>query len=134
MDSFEAVGWENARFAPRFYELLFEAAPEARALFAEDMSAQEKKLFSTLATVVRSLHNLESLVPTLQELGRSHAGMGVTEDQYALVENALLATLAETVPDWSKADMMAWATLYGIAADVMMQAGRDAAGPRAIPA
>ena len=47
----------------------------------------------TFGLFVRSLHDLESCRPLLEELGRRHAAVGVEERHYESVRTALLATI-----------------------------------------
>ena len=46
-----------------------------------------------LATAVVNLHQVEKIVPAVQELGRRHAGYGVTDAHYTPVGEALIWTL-----------------------------------------
>jgi hemoglobin-like flavoprotein len=62
--------------ADLFYDRLFVLDPEVRAMFPDDMAKEKEKLVSVLNTVVTSLHKLESLVPTVEELGRFHGRKG----------------------------------------------------------
>ncbi|QHQ36245.1 globin family protein [Algicella marina] len=107
----------------RFYERLFELAPETRSLFPEDMQAQRANVVSTLATVVRSLANLEPLLADIRALGMRHTGYGVKDEHYAIVGEALVWSLEETLrPAWNDATADAWAEAYRILADVMIEA------------
>src|SRR3954449_11017598 len=77
-----------------FYRRLFEIDPTTRPLFGKtDMAEQRKKLVQTLAVAVGSLDRLHELTPTLEALGRSHAGYGVRDAHYTSVGAALLWTL-----------------------------------------
>ena len=68
-----------------FYRRLFEIDPSTCELFrATDMPAQRRKLLQMLAVAVRGLDNLDALASTVEELGRRHAGYGVTDSQYNL--------------------------------------------------
>lgn len=53
------------RLAARFYQRLFQMAPETRAMFKTDMVAQGQKLVDTLAAVVASLDQIEAIVPAV---------------------------------------------------------------------
>ncbi|MBW8773312.1 MAG: hypothetical protein JF590_08500, partial [Gemmatimonadetes bacterium] len=82
--------------AKRFYEILLEAQPELRPMFARsDMAEQRKKLVAALNLVVRSLDSLESILPALQSLGSKHVRYGVEERHYVMVAAALLETFEE---------------------------------------
>jgi nitric oxide dioxygenase len=108
--------------AQTFYDRLWEIAPETRVLFrSTDMAQQGTKLMQTLGIAVRGLHDPNSIVPLLRDLGQRHIGYGVTRDQFATVKTALLWMIEtrlgrEFTPEvrdaWSAAyDMIAAMTL-----------------------
>ena len=68
--------------ADLFYGRLFEIAPDVRPLFPTDLAQQKKKLMDMMTTAVTSLHQVEKIVPAVQDLGRRHAGYGVKETHY----------------------------------------------------
>jgi hemoglobin-like flavoprotein len=113
-----------------FYARLFELDPSIRPMFAHtDMAAQRKNLVQTLTVVVKSIDRLEAVVPAVEALGRRHAGYGVRPSHFATVGAALLDTLAVGLGEAFTPEMReAWATAYGILADVMIGAmGQEAA-------
>jgi len=71
-------GADRAPGGDLFYGRLFEIAPDVRALFPADLAEQKKKLIAMLATAVNNLHQVGSIVPAVQDLGRRHVGYGVT--------------------------------------------------------
>jgi hemoglobin-like flavoprotein len=80
--------------AGMFYHRLFAIDPTTRKLFrATDMAAQRKKLLQTLAFAINGLDNLGALKSKVEDLGRRHAGYGVSDAQYDSVGAALLWTL-----------------------------------------
>src|SRR5204862_5932199 len=97
-DSFKKVVPIAANAADLFYDRLFAIAPEFRAMFPQDLRDQKKKLIAMLATVVANLHELEKMLPAVQDLGRRHMTYGVTADHYTPVGEALLSAL-EHEPD-----------------------------------
>jgi hemoglobin-like flavoprotein len=113
-----------------FYDRLFELDPSIRPMFAHtDMPAQRRNVMQTLTVVVKSIDRLETIVPAVQALGRRHAGYGVQPSHFATVGAALLDTLAVGLGDGFTPEVRdAWATAYGILADVMIGAmGQEAA-------
>ena len=56
-----------------FYTNLFETAPEVRPMFGDDIKGQAKKLSATLSLAFKNLEKIETLVPTLKEMGAKHA-------------------------------------------------------------
>ena len=108
-----------------FYDRLFELDPSLRRLFSRtDMDAQRKNLVQTLAVVVKSIDNLEPLIPAVEALGRRHAGYGVKPKHYATVGGALLDTLQAGLGDAFTSDAReAWGEAYELLAGVMLSAG-----------
>src|SRR5690242_3624546 len=101
-DSFKKVVPIAATAADLFYDRLFTVAPEFRPLFPNDLREQKKKLVGMLAMVVGNLHRLDQMLPAVEDLGRRHAGYGVTGDDYAPVGEALLWTLEQGLgPDFT---------------------------------
>lgn len=112
---------DPAGFARAFYARLFELAPGIRALFKADMAAQEMKLAQTLVTVVGGLDQAESLVPTIEALGRTHRGYGTKVAHYPLVGQALIDTLAAVNgPAFDDDTRAAWERLYAWVAQHML--------------
>lgn len=106
-----------------FYDRLFEIAPEARPLFAEDMTKQKRALMGMLATAVNGLNRLDTILPAVQALGERHVGYGATDEHYDLVAAALLFTLRKGLGDGFTADVEeAWTQAYVTLASVMMDA------------
>ena len=99
-----------------FYRRLFEIDPSTCELFrATDMPAQRRKLLQMLAVAVRGLDNLDALASTVEELGRRHAGYGVTDAHYDSVGAALLWTLQQGLGEaWTPAVAAAWTAAYRI--------------------
>ena len=110
--------------AELFYGQLFELDPEVRTLFRGDMKDQGKKLVTMIDAAVKGLNSLDKLVPVLRELGKRHAGYGVTSAHYGTVGAALLWTLekglgeAAFTPDVREA----WSSVYGVLAGTMQTA------------
>ena len=107
-----------------FYDRLFAIDPATRSLFRRtDMAGQRATLMGTLALVVKGLDELDRLVPLVENLGRRHAGYGVIAEHYVSVGSALLWTLSQGLgPEFTPAVRDAWATAYGILAEVMQDA------------
>src|SRR6202158_5743285 len=94
-DSFAKVAPIADKAADLFYDRLFVIAPDVRSLFPDDLSAQKKKLMQMIATAVTNLHQVEKIIPAVQDLGRRHVGYGVTAKHYESVGAALLWTLEQ---------------------------------------
>lgn len=122
-DSFTKVVPIADKAADLFYDRLFVIAPEVRSLFPDDLSAQKKKLIQMLVTAVTNLHQLEKIVPAVQDLGRRHVGYGVTAGHFEPVGAALLWTLEKGLgPAFTPQVKEAWTMTYTTLAGVMKAA------------
>ena len=115
--------------ATLFYSRLFEIDPSTRPMFrAETLAEQRKKLVQILAAAVSGLDDLDALVPVVKDLGRRHAGYGVTAAHYGSVGQALLWTLEHGLgAAWTPEAKAAWTEVYGLIAGVMQDAAEAAA-------
>jgi hemoglobin-like flavoprotein len=109
--------------AALFYDRLFAIDPSARPLFRGDMAAQGAKLMAALATLARSLDDLEPMVDRIRALARRHVQYGVTEAHYASVGAALLWTLEQGLgADFTSEVRDAWASAYDMLSSTMLEA------------
>ena len=109
--------------AAMLYARLFELDPSLKRLFKGDMKEQGPKVIAMIGVAVNALTRLESVVPAVQALGRRHAGYGVEERHYAVVEEALVWTLGQGLgASFTKEVEQAWRTAYGLLAGTMKQA------------
>jgi len=121
-ESFEKAAALGDKVADLFYEELFAIDPTLRAMFRGNMREQKKKLLTTLAFVVRSLHVPEKIIKPAQNLAIKHVDYGVKPEHYTLVGNALLRTLkkglgAQYTPNVRDAWVEAFRTLARIMKD-----------------
>jgi hemoglobin-like flavoprotein len=121
--SFEKVVPIASDAAALFYDRLFRMLPEVRPLFKGDIAEQGRKLMATLGAVVRSLDDLDAVLPTARALAVRHVDYGVRPDHYAPVGAALLWTLeqglgAEFTPETAEA----WRAAYAALSNEMIQA------------
>jgi len=125
-DSFAKVAPIADEAAGLFYDRLFVIAPDVRSLFPDDLSAQKKKLMQMLASAVTNLHQVEKIIPAVQDLGRRHVGYGVTANHYEPVGAALLWTLEQGLgPAFTPQVKEAWVETYATVADAMKTAASE---------
>ena len=118
--SFRLVARNRREAAARFYEILFEQAPEARALFVNDLEQQGAELMSKLGLIVAELQNIQGLMPVLEDLALRHVAYGVKPEHYAPVGVALVEMLAESVGDDFTPQMRAaWTKAYAELSELM---------------
>jgi hemoglobin-like flavoprotein len=109
--------------AAMLYARLFELDPSLKRLFKGDMTEQGRKVMAMISVAVNALTRLESVVAAVQALGRRHAGYGVEERHYAVVEEALLWMLGRGLgPSFTQEVEQAWRAAYGLLAGTMKQA------------
>jgi hemoglobin-like flavoprotein len=122
-DSWKQVGPMAELAAKMLYTRLFTLDPSLRALFKGNLQEQGRVLMAMMSFAVNSLTRLESAVPLIQALGRRHAVYGVEERHYAIVEEALIWTLAQGLGSaFTKEVEGAWRAAYGVLATTMKQA------------
>lgn len=113
--------------AALFYARLFEINPSLRPLFHGNLQDQGRKLIAMLAATVAMLEQPEKLQPTLRALGARHVDYGVREEHYDSVGAALLWTLEKGLGGSFTTEVAnAWARLYRLVADTMIDAQRRA--------
>ena len=114
--------------AELFYGKLFELNPELKPLFKGDLKEQGKKLMTMLDVVVKSLDNLEAIIPAAQASGARHVGYGVKDEDYDTVAEALLWTLGQGLSDdFTDEVKEAWTAAYVILSGVMKDAAKEVA-------
>lgn len=124
--------WQNVipikeTAADLFYGKLFELDPALRPLFKGDIKEQGHKLMTLIGTAVSSLTRLEQLLPAVQDLGRRHAGYGVTDAHYGTVATALIWTLEQGLgPAFTPDAKAAWVKTYTVLAKTMQDAATPA--------
>ena len=106
-----------------FYSKLFEFDPSLKQLFSGNMQDQGKKLMATLKIAVKSLDNIDGLIPVIQNLAKKHIAYGVKVEDYTPVGNALLYTLKTGLGDAFTPELrQAWIEVYMTLANVMRAA------------
>lgn len=129
-DSFKKVAPIASTAADLFYDRLFTIAPEVRPLFPDDLAEQKKKLMAMIGTAVTNLHQVDKIIPAVEDLGRRHVGYGVTDKHYEPVGAALLWTLEKGLgDDFTPPLKAAWTEAYMTLAGVMKAAAAKVPSP-----
>jgi hemoglobin-like flavoprotein len=112
--------------AELFYDRLFRLDPSLRPLFRGDRDAQGAKLMAAIATVVRALDNLDTVMPAVTALAQRHVRYGVAEHHYATVGAALLWTLEQALSPrvFGPETREAWRAAYALLSGAMIAAAR----------
>jgi hemoglobin-like flavoprotein len=101
-------------FPARFYERLFAAHPDVRALFHRSSPGAQNKMFAQkLAAIVDHIDDPAWLGRELSRLAANHVDYGVKPEMYPWVGDALIATLAEACGTaWTAEAEQAWKAAY----------------------
>jgi len=106
--------------ATLLYDRLFALDPSVRALFKNDLGEQKVKLIRMIGAAIHGLGDPELLMPILRHLGQKHERLGVRDEHYAIVGDALMATLRQGLGDeFGPASEAAWTRVYGVLAQAM---------------
>ena len=109
-----------------FYRRLFELAPELKPMFKGDIELQAKKLLEMLGVLIAMLERPHGLELELKAMGARHADYGVKDEHYAVVGQALLDMLGETLDgDFTPDVREAWTWLYGAVETLMKQGAQE---------
>ncbi|HUT47882.1 MAG TPA: globin family protein [Alphaproteobacteria bacterium] len=113
--------------AKLFYDRLFEIDPGTRPLFARpSMPEQRAKLVEAIRLAIDGLDELDRIAPTIEALGRRHAGYNAADAHYFSVGAALLWTLEQGLgASWTPDAADAWSTAYTLIADTMRRAAAE---------
>ena len=126
-ESFQKVAPIADKAADIFYDHLFTNNPEVRSMFPADMSDQKGKLMKTLGVAVNNLHQVDTILDTVKELGAAHVAYGVKDEHYDVVGASLLYTLETGLgDDWTPELKEAWTETYVTVASVMKSGAADA--------
>lgn len=83
------------RLGQRFYQRLFEKYPAVKPLFNSPQEEQQKKLMASIATIVSSVTQPETMLPYLRAMGIRHIQYGTMDAHYPAVQENLVAVLEE---------------------------------------
>jgi nitric oxide dioxygenase len=121
--SFAQVSPMAETAAALFYERLFTLDPSVKVLFKGDIKQQGRMLMQTIGFAVKGLQQPETILPTVQALGKRHKGYGVQTEHYATVGAALLWTLEQGLGAAFTPEVKdAWTEAYTLLATVMQEA------------
>lgn len=119
--SWSLVSERGPALAQRFYQRLFEIAPDQQHLFAStNMVDQRRKFIAMLQEIVVRIDTPKELVPEVAALGSRHAGYGVSARGYRVVGDALVWALEQELGSAMTPDhRQAWKDAYQLLASLM---------------
>lgn len=125
---------EDSGLTEIFYDRLFAEAPQVRAMFSDDISAQARKLSQMIEVICYALVRPEQLALGLHSLGKGHMAYGVERQHYALVRGPLLGAISDVLgADYDAETQAAWEFLVDMVLEVMQQGVTDVAAERFPP-
>ena len=102
-------------------------ARDAHACDEQGAARARHRLGKPAETAINGLDRLDLLVSKVEDLGRRHAGYGVTDAHYESVGAALLWTLEQGLGRaWTPAVASAWTEVYGMLSGIMRNAAARA--------
>ena len=114
---------DDETFGSRFYNRLFEMAPEIRAMFSRPIPQQSKKLLTILDHIIEKIDSLDDIIENVVKLAHRHEDYGVRPEHYTVVGEALLWTLEKELgPRWNEELKIAWTMCYVTMSTAMLQA------------
>jgi nitric oxide dioxygenase len=121
--SFDLVAPRGDELMDVFYARLFDAAPEAKPLFAHvDLKKQKSMLLAALVLLRKSLRDLAPIAPKLRALGARHVAYGARPEHYPVVGGVLIASMAEVAgDDWRPEYEQAWLDAFAVVAGAMLE-------------
>ncbi|CAN5712797.1 hypothetical protein BH11MYX2_BH11MYX2_00550 [soil metagenome] len=121
-DTLEITLASDDAFPATFYARLFAAHPETRELFTRNSAgAMNKKFAQMLLAFVENLEDRSWMQRELPQLVAKHVSYGVTNEMYAWVGDALIATIAAACGDaWSAEMESAWRECYAALSSEML--------------
>jgi len=110
----------------RFYERLFEKAPQIQELFHGDIERQARMFLQSLNVIVASLSSTDRAARVLQRLGEKHHSYGVMPDHYTVMGSTLIETLSDFLgEDFDKEAAEAWTAAFRLISSIMISASEQ---------
>lgn len=121
--SWEEVAPMAGKLGELFYKRVFELDPSIKELFPDDERRQGEIFMSMFAGAVEMLFHLDTLEPSVRDLGRRHNGYGTRPEHYQTFRVALLWTLERVLGEGFTAEVReAWEVVYDYLARMMQEA------------
>ena len=107
-----------------FYKNMFAENPEIQPMFNMEKQAsgmQPRALAATVLAAAENVENLGKLMPAIEKIAKVHCDCNVQPEHYPIIGKHLLAAFKEVLGDAVTDEITeAWATAYGVIADVFI--------------
>jgi hemoglobin-like flavoprotein len=121
--SWELVEPMAVKLGELFYRRVFELNPSLKELFPDDQRRQGELLMALFGGAVNMLFHIDTLEPSVRDLGRRHRAYGTQPEHYDTFRDALLWTLERVLGEAFTADVRAaWEAVYDYMARTMLEA------------
>ena len=105
----EALAGKRMQFAHDFYERLFGAHPQYRAMFPPSMDAQMERMIEMFSGVTRFADHADLIRAYLLRVGYAHRRLGIGAADVENFKTAFIETLAHLrAQAWNAAHLEAW--------------------------
>lgn len=113
----------------RFYERLFEAHPELLNVFNisnQNQGRQQAALANAVYAAAVHIEKLDSIIPTVKQIGAKHRSLGVLPEHYPIVGEHLLGAMRDVLQESATDEILAaWAEAYGLIAQVFIDVEKE---------
>jgi hemoglobin-like flavoprotein len=124
--SFRSIQPCGAALIARVFRNLADSHPGVRALFPDDTSDLNQRLFDTLGQVVRNVHKFNKLQEPLSELGLKAARAGANLGHYRIIKHEMLDAIEQiSGDDWNDDLAWAWSETLDAVTGVMLAGGQE---------
>ncbi|MEH7140069.1 NO-inducible flavohemoprotein [Priestia megaterium] len=115
----------SKQIGKRFYELLFEKAPDLYNMFNQTnqkRGIQQEALGYAVYAAGEHITNLEAIKPVIERISQKHRAIGVKAEQYPVVGETLLQAVKDVLGDTASDEIIeAWGQAYGYIANAFIE-------------
>ncbi len=109
----------SKQIGKRFYELLFEKAPDLYNMFNQ---TNQKRGIQQEDAAGEHITNLEAIKPVIERISQKHRAIGVKAEQYPVVGETLLQAVKDVLGDTASDEIIeAWGQAYGYIANAFIE-------------
>ncbi len=119
--SFDALTHRVPELVDRFHTRLLAQQPTLRAMFPRDLASHKQDFAAGLRLIVKNIDRLDTLAPTLMDIGARQSRLGITPGHYGMAREILVSTLREMAgPTWSEELSQDWTEALSMAISTMV--------------
>lgn len=116
-DCWNALKAYHGEIGVSFYSTLLRRYPQYQEFFTEEtLESQKNKIIQTVALVCKFADDKNAISPHIQQLGKAHTFLNLTETDLENFTNTLVDTIAEYAerhyPEWKTEDKTCWLSAF----------------------